>query len=162
MQRVTRDNLGFLLAKASQHWNELLYERFSQAGFADVRPAYGSLLVPLFEHDGLHMGELARRAYLSKQTLTTLVRAMEASALVRREQDPLDRRAYRIYLTERSHSFRPVAEQVLQELDAIVAVSLNPEQIAILTNALKALMNLDLDPLTQGGEYEVRHEDDHS
>jgi DNA-binding MarR family transcriptional regulator len=155
MQRLTRDNLGFLLAKASQHWNELLYKHFSQAGYADVRPAYGSLLVPLFEHDGLNMGELAWRAYLSKQTVTTLIRAMEISGLVRREQDPLDRRAYRIYLTSRSHSFRPVAEQVLEELNAIVAASLNPEQIAILTDALKTLMNLELNPRTQGEDYEI-------
>jgi MarR family transcriptional regulator, organic hydroperoxide resistance regulator len=155
MQRLTRDNLGFLLAKASQHWNELLYERFSQAGYADVRPAYGSLLVPLFEHDGLHMGELARQAYLSKQTVTTLIRAMEVSGLVRREQDQLDRRAFHIYLTDRSHSFRPVAEQVLTDLDAIVAVSLNPEQIAALTDALKTLMNLELKPHTEGEDYEI-------
>jgi MarR family transcriptional regulator, organic hydroperoxide resistance regulator len=155
MQRLTRDNLGFLLAKASQHWNELLYERFSQAGYADVRPAYGSLLVPLFEHDGLHMGELARQAYLSKQTVTTLIRAMEVSGLVRREQDQLDRRAFHIYLTDRSHSFRPVAEQVLKDLDAIVAVSLNPEQIAALTDALKTLMNLELKPHTEGEDYEI-------
>jgi MarR family transcriptional regulator, organic hydroperoxide resistance regulator len=155
MQRLTRDNLGFLLAKASQHWNELLYERFSQAGYADVRPAYGSLLVPLFEHDGLHMGELARQAYLSKQTVTTLIRAMEVSGLVRREQDQLDRRAFHIYLTDRSHSFRPVAEQILKDLDAIVAVSLNPEQIAALTDALKALMNLELKPRTEGEDYEI-------
>jgi DNA-binding MarR family transcriptional regulator len=155
MQRLTRDNLGFLLAKASQHWNDLLYECFSQAGYADVRPAYGSLLLPLFEHDGLNMGELARRAYLSKQTVTTLIRAMEVSRLVRREQDPLDRRAYRIYLTGRSHSFRPVAEQVLEQLNAIVAESLNPERIAILTDALKTLMNLELNPRTQGEDYEI-------
>jgi DNA-binding MarR family transcriptional regulator len=155
MQQLTRDNLGFLLAKASQHWNELLYERFSQAGYADVRPAYGSLLVPLFEHDGLHMGELARQAYLSKQTVTTLIRAMEVSGLVRREQDQLDRRAYRIYLTDRSHSFRPVAEQVLKDLDAIVAVSLNPEQITALMDGLKTLMNLELKPRTEGEDYEI-------
>ena len=36
---VSRDNLGFLLAKASQRWNELLYARFVEAGFGDVRSA---------------------------------------------------------------------------------------------------------------------------
>ena len=46
---ATRENLGFLLAKASQRWNELLYERFVAAGYPDVRPSYGSILVPLFE-----------------------------------------------------------------------------------------------------------------
>jgi len=41
---LTRDNLGFLLAKASRRWNELLYERFVEARFPEVRPAYGALL----------------------------------------------------------------------------------------------------------------------
>src|SRR5437773_1331910 len=50
---LTRENLGFLLAKASQRWNELLHERFAAAGYPDVRPAYGSLLIPLYEEDGL-------------------------------------------------------------------------------------------------------------
>src|SRR5438874_13480909 len=97
-----RDDLGFLLAKASQRWNELLYERFVAAGFPEVRPAYGSILLPLFEENGLRMGELAARARLSKQTMTTMVRLLERDGLVRREQDPADRRAYRVRLTARA------------------------------------------------------------
>ena len=77
------DDLGFLLAKAAQRWNELLQERFRAAGWGDVRPSYGSILVPLFEEDGLRMGELARRARLSKQTMTTMVRILERERLVR-------------------------------------------------------------------------------
>ena len=65
-----RDDLGFLLAKATQRWNELLAEAFVRAGYADVRPSYGSVLLPLFEEDGLQMGELGRRSRLSKQTMT--------------------------------------------------------------------------------------------
>ena len=93
MAELNRDNLGFLLAKASQRWNELLHERFVAAGFAEVRPAYGSILVPLFEEDGLRLGVLARRARLSKQTMTTLIRVTEEAGLVRRAPDPTDRRA---------------------------------------------------------------------
>ena len=59
---VGRANLGFLLAKASQRWNELLYARFSERGFGEVRPAYGSILLTLFEEDGLRIGELGRSA----------------------------------------------------------------------------------------------------
>ena len=121
---ATRANLGFLLAKASQRWNELLYERFVRAGYPDVRPSYGSLLVPLFEQDGLRMGELARRARLSKQTMTTMVRLLERDGLVSRETDATDARATRIYLTPRAREFRPVAEEVLGDLDALVDANL--------------------------------------
>jgi DNA-binding MarR family transcriptional regulator len=117
---ATRENLGFLLAKASQRWNELLYERFVAAGYPDVRPSYGSILIPLFEEDGLRMGELAARARLSKQTMTTTVRMLERDGLVERRADPRDGRASLIFLTERARSFRPVAEATLAELDRLV------------------------------------------
>ena len=138
----TRANTGFLLAKASQRWNELLYERFRAAGYPEVRPAYGSVLLPLWEEDGLRMGELATRARLSKQTLTTLVRAMEEAELVRRERDPQDARATRVYLTSRSHALRPVAERVLAELDERVGQRLSPRQVDAVKHALDELVDM--------------------
>ena len=45
---MDRDDLGFLLAKATQRWNEQLQDRFRAAGWGAVRPSYGSILVPLF------------------------------------------------------------------------------------------------------------------
>jgi DNA-binding MarR family transcriptional regulator len=96
---ATTRNLGFLLAKASQHWNALLVERFAAGGFPGVRPSYGSVLLPLFEQDGLRMGQLAARARLSKASITKLVGLCERDALVVRERDGADGRAFRVRLT---------------------------------------------------------------
>ena len=118
MPAVDTGNVGFLLAKASQRWNELLYERFRGEGFAEVRPAYGSILVPLFEDDGLRMGELAARARLAKQTMTTMVRLLERDGLVERRPDREDARAVRVHLTgdglARLNEMRAVREAVLE------------------------------------------------
>src|SRR5215208_6979039 len=140
--RATTANLGFLLAKASQRWNELLYRRFVERGFSEVRPAYGSLLLPLFEDDGLRMGQLAERARLSKQTMTTMVRLLERDGLVVRERDELDGRAYRISLTGRAREFRPVAEEVLGELEALVRQALTRQESDALERALKGVIAL--------------------
>ena len=139
---LTRENLGFLLAKASQHWNELLYERFAAAGFPDVRPSYGSILLPLFEEDGLRMGELAARARLSKQTMTTMVRLLERDGLVTRRADPSDGRASVVFLTERARSFRPVAEATLAELDRLVVGTLSTPVRDEVQAALRVLADL--------------------
>jgi DNA-binding MarR family transcriptional regulator len=141
--RVGRDDVGFLLAKAAQRWNELLAERFAAAGFSEVRPAYGSVLLPLFEEDGLRMGDLARRAQLSKQTMTQLIRRLERDGLVERRRDPADARASRIYLTARSRRFEPIASRVLTELDRLVRRRLSPAQVDELTVALRELMTLN-------------------
>ena len=56
-------------------------DAFRTSGYGDVRPSVTrSVLVPLFEEDGLRMGELAARSHLAKQTMTTMVRAVDAPA----------------------------------------------------------------------------------
>jgi DNA-binding MarR family transcriptional regulator len=137
-----RDDLGFLLAKAMQRWNELLSEAFVQAGYAEVRPSYGSVLLPLFEEDGLRMGELARRARLPKQTLTTLVPQLERAGLIVRERDDGDGRAWRVLLTERGRAVETAAEEVLRDLDASVAEHLTRDATEKLRRALKGVMEL--------------------
>jgi DNA-binding MarR family transcriptional regulator len=136
---ATTENLGFLLAKASQRWNELLAERFRRAGYEEVRPSYGSVLLPLFEEDGLRMGEVARRSRLSKQAMTTLVRLAERDGLVERLVDPSDARATLVRLTPRARRFRAVAESVLAELDALVAARTD---VAHLKALLKGVIDL--------------------
>jgi len=140
-ERLTRENLGFLLAKASQRWNDLLGQRFAAAGYPEVRPAYGSLLIPLFEEDGLRQGELARRARLSKQTMTTMARALERAGLVERRGDPEDGRATRLYLTARARAFRPVAAEILADLDERAAARLRIGR-STLESALRSLLEL--------------------
>jgi MarR family transcriptional regulator, transcriptional regulator for hemolysin len=139
---ATRSNLGFLLAKASQHWNELLYERFVERGWAEVRPAYGSILLPLFEEDALRMGELASRAGLAKQTMTTMVRLLERDGLVSREPDPGDGRAMRIRLTPKAQRLRSVAEEVLGELDHLMTLSLGDRRSENLATDLEEVIAL--------------------
>jgi len=138
-----RDDLGFLLAKATQRWNELLAESFARAGFGEVRPSYGSVLLPLFEEDGLQMGELARRSGLSKQTMTTLVRRVERDGLISRRADSTDARATLVFLTERAHLFEPVAEDVLRGLDCAVRTQLDRDSLANLEDALRRLSVLE-------------------
>jgi|SRR5947209_12475102 len=141
-RRLSTENLGFLLAKASQRWNELVASGFAEHGFAEVRPSYGSVLLPLFEEDGLRMGQIAQRARLSKQTMTTMVRLCERDGLVTRQRDTEDGRAFRIYLTDRAKAFRDVADEVLSALDDTALAVLGERPKAGLTKALKGVMDL--------------------
>jgi DNA-binding MarR family transcriptional regulator len=142
MRGPTRDNLGFALAKASQRWNELLAEAFSDRGFPEVRPAYGSVLLPLFEEDGLRMGQIAERSRLAKQTITTLIRLMERDGLVSRQRDPDDARAFRVRLSDRSREFAPAAAAVVADLEELVKGRLGPRQHRSLKHGLTEVMSL--------------------
>lgn len=131
-------NLGFLLAKASQRWNERLAEGFAAAGHPEVRPSYGSVLLPLWAEDALRMGQLAERARLSKQTMTTLVRLCERDGLVDRAPDPEDGRATVVSLTPRAKAFRSVAAEVIASLEAEVPARTRRD----LARALREVMEM--------------------
>ena len=132
------DDVGFLLAKATQRWNELLLERFKAAGFPEIKGSFGSVLLPLFDEDGLRIGEIGRRARLSKPSMTALIAQCEAAGLVRRERDPADGRAFRVVLTDNGRRFKRVAEDVLRDLNGRVPT----EDRDALIRGLKGLMEL--------------------
>jgi DNA-binding MarR family transcriptional regulator len=140
--RAPLENTGFLLAKAAQHWNELLALALTREGFADVRPAYGSVLVPLFAEDSQRIGALTDRARLPKQTMTSMLAQMERDGLIERMPDPSDGRATIVRLAARGRAFRPVAERVLAELAARVAAAIPATALTTTHDTLKELIDL--------------------
>ena len=138
----TSSDVGFLLAKAAQRFNERLVERFADAGYPEVRASYGSVLVPLFEEDGLRLGQLAQRSRLSKQAMTSLVAACEQDGFVARQRDPADGRAFVVSLTERGHAFAEAAERATRELDAELAAVIGTRNHQALVKALKGVIQL--------------------
>jgi DNA-binding MarR family transcriptional regulator len=142
VSRTESENVGFLLAKASQRFNALLVERFAARGFGEVRASYGSVLVPLFERDGRRLGELAAASRLSKQAMTGLVKLCEADGLVERERDAVDGRAFNVRLTARGRAFRAVAEDVLAELDNELVGAMGTRNRDALVRALKGVIDL--------------------
>jgi MarR family transcriptional regulator, organic hydroperoxide resistance regulator len=140
---VTIDDAGFLLAKASQRFNELLVRGLAARGFPGVRASYGSVLVPLFAADrDLRLGEIADRARLSKQGVTGLVKLCEEDGLITRTRDPDDGRAFRISLTRRGRRLQAAAEATLAELDDEIVAALGVRKRDALIEALKGVMDL--------------------
>ena len=122
----------------SSGWNALLLARFATAGFPEIKGSFGSVLLPLFDEDGLRIGEIGRRARLSKPSMTALIAQCEAAGLVRRERDPDDGRAFRVVLTDRGRRFKRVAGEVLRVLNARVPA----EDRDALVKGLKGVMDL--------------------
>jgi DNA-binding MarR family transcriptional regulator len=139
---VTTENTGFLLAKASQRFNELLMAGLTKKGYPEVRPSYGSVLVPLFAEGDLRLGEIADRARMSKQAITGLVARCEKDGLIARVRDPGDGRAFRISLTARGRRLRRAAEATLAEIDDEIVAILGARKRDALIEALKGVMDL--------------------
>jgi DNA-binding MarR family transcriptional regulator len=71
----------------------------AERGYDDVRPGHGAVFLHVERRTGTRLGELARRAGVTKQSMMQVVDDLEARGYVRRVDDPADARAKLVRLT---------------------------------------------------------------
>ena len=95
------------------------------------------ILSCLWEQDGVHVKELAQQLYLDSSSLTGHLDRLERVALVVRQDDPDDRRAIRVFLTEKGRHLQAQLEPIGKELKETLQRGVPPERIAALRVALQ-------------------------
>ncbi len=92
------ENVGTLLAQVSRLMRRNFDER--ARGIGVTRPQW-QVLSLLKLHAGSNQGTLAEMLEVEPITLGRMIDRLQEAALVERRADPSDRRAWRIYLTEK-------------------------------------------------------------
>ena len=105
--------VGFLLSRATWAMNNFVNRILRESELSDISVAYFAVLHALWENDGLNISDLGEKAQLEKSTMTSLIDRMEGAGLLRREDHPTDRRAYRISLTFRGKELEKLLDQVV-------------------------------------------------
>jgi DNA-binding MarR family transcriptional regulator len=93
------DNLGFLLADVSRLLRRSFDARARTIGV--TRPQW-RVLTMLTRHEGINQGGLAELIDVEAITLCRMVDRLAEAGLVERRADPADRRAWRLYLTDKA------------------------------------------------------------
>jgi DNA-binding MarR family transcriptional regulator len=107
--------MGFLLSRAAWAMNNYVNRILKERNLPDISVAYFAVLQALWENDGLSISDLGEKVQLEKSTMTSLIDRMEAAGLLRREDHPTDRRAYKICLTARGREMEANLDQVVTE-----------------------------------------------
>ena len=90
---------AILNGKVSTAINRKLSRNFRQAG-RDITPEQWTILLSLWEKDGITQQELCNATFKDKPSMTRLLDNMEKQHLVVRISDKKDRRTNLIYLTK--------------------------------------------------------------
>ena len=108
--------------------------------FGDLRPSHGNAMEQLELEDGLRLTDLAARAGMTAQSMGELVDDLEGKGYLERRPDPDDRRAKRIYLTDRGRENARIAKQATAEVEAALVALLGEERHRNLRRTLKDII----------------------
>lgn len=112
------DSIGFLMSDVSR----LLRRRFdARARAIGITRAQWRTLTVLSRNEGANQGALAELLEVEPITLCRMIDRLAEAGHVERRRDPGDRRAWNIYLTDRS---RPLLDQLRALADEVVGDAL--------------------------------------
>lgn len=130
------DNLGFLVHETARAITVAYGSMMAHLGL--TRPQV-RVLVWVDHEPGITQTELCDRMNASPMSVTGLLDRMEGKRLVKRVEDPADRRVKRIYLTDGALALKPDMEKVAAKFRLAVRQGLSPEEIATTVGVLTTM-----------------------
>ena len=131
--------LARLLAMAYRQMIDGLHTRLPAAGFKDVRPSYGFVLLAV-RNSPRTIVDLAALLGVTKQAASKLVGAMDDAGYVRRTTDADDARAKNIALAPRGVKLLKAVESIYSDLEAEWAATIGESAIARMRRDLSRVL----------------------
>ncbi|EQB32211.1 MarR family winged helix-turn-helix transcriptional regulator [Sphingobium ummariense] len=128
------DMLCFAVYSTGLAFNRLYKRLLDQLGL--TYPQYIAILA-LAQKDGQSVSELGDQLFLESNTLTPLIKRLEAAGLVSRRRDSADERVVRVDLTERGRALLADLQCVPEEVAKAAGITL--DQLHAMQDGLAAL-----------------------
>lgn len=99
------------------------------------------ILMLLSFKDGMTQSELVNATHMKGSTVSIAINKLEEMGLVRRVDNPADKRSYRIFLTEKGINYNYNIENVLKEKDLLSVKGIAPKDIKSAMNVLNTILD---------------------
>ena len=138
-----------LLRTAYNVLSAAIYDAVAQTGATDMRPAHGNAMEMLAIQDGLRLTDLAARAGMAPQSMGELVDDLVSKGYLERHEDPADRRAKRIYLTQKGRTTAAASKVAVRQIVRQISEMLGARHYQQMRRNLAAIAELDLPRTTR-------------
>lgn len=100
-------------------------------------------LMRLLHHDGISQENLTKALNCDRATGTRALNKLEEKGYVRRDTDPQDKRAYCVFLTEKSRLLEPVIRRISSQINDVVFKGFTDEEKTLFLNMIiRAIGNI--------------------
>ena len=120
---------GFLITKIKQLGDRIFEKVLSERNIDAFNGAQGRILYVLWQEDGVPIKTVSDQCGLAITSLTTMLERMEKQGLIRRIQDPSDKRKTLLFLTDKARSLKNDYDEVSNQMGDIYYRGFSEEEI---------------------------------
>ena len=114
-----------------------IVEELKKNGAKGLVPSHGDILVCLYNQDKMTMKDIADKIHRTRPTVTVLVDKLEKLGYLKREVSSEDSRYTYICLTKQGLDFKPIFEQISNDLTDMLYKNLSDSEADILEELLR-------------------------
>lgn len=130
--------LGKYISILYRQGNAFLTKKYSKYNIGSGQYMF---LIQLYANDGLSQEELSSRLNIDKGTTARAIKKLEDEGYIIREIDEDDKRAYKIFLTEKAKEIKKGFFEILRQWNDILTSGLNVEEVEIVLKLMKKISN---------------------
>jgi DNA-binding MarR family transcriptional regulator len=131
--------ISYVVARLERAIRRELAERLAPSGL--TVPQYTTLSV-LRARSGLSNAQLARRSYITPQTMSEVIGALEEKGLVQRAPDPGHRRILRIKVTAKGSRLMARCDSAVSEMEERMLAELSEQEREALRSSLRSCVHM--------------------
>lgn len=133
---------GHLIRRLNQHSTAVFQHRLRAEGY-DVTPVQYSALETLSHAPGLDQATLAARIAYDRATIGNVVKRLEQKALILRQPNEKDRRAFRLWLTPSGNALLAQVRPVVSSLQDDILAGLTDHEAGTLIRLMRKALGVD-------------------
>lgn len=131
-----REPIGKYLSIINRKGNVFITKEISKFGIGSGQVMF---LMELYKKDGISQEELSEGLNIDKATTCRAIKKLEESEFLTRVKDKNDKRAYKLYLTQKSKDMEESIRDVLRICEDHISKNLSEEEVKTLAMILKKI-----------------------
>lgn len=131
-----RELIGRYISQIHRKGSSFITKEISKFGIGSGQIMF---LMQLYKKDGISQEELSENLKIDKGTTCRAIKKLEEEEFLIRVKDANDKRAYKLYLTEKSKDMEKNIKSVLYEWEKNISKELLQEEVDVLLTVLKKI-----------------------
>lgn len=127
LQHLRDGRFGYVLKHVQDALRRTMDERL---GDADLTTPQYAAMTALEHEDGLSNAELARRCFVTPQTMHSVVTRLEDEGLLRRRPHPTHGRIQQLHLTDEGRARLSRGHEIVEAVEATMTANVRSDEVA--------------------------------
>ena len=131
-----RDSIGRYISQIYRKGSSLITKEISKFGIGSGQIMF---LMQLYKNAGISQEELSEILNIDKGTTCRAIKKLEEQEFLIRVKDENDKRAYKLYLTDKSKEMEDSIKSIIYEWETSISKELSQEEVDFLIRMLKKI-----------------------